>query len=85
MRMWSPTLASLSGSGPELQCWSQTQLDPKLLWLWCRWAAVALIRPVAWKLPYAAHVALKKKEREREINICIIKHYTNITAESVWS
>ena len=50
-------------------------LDPKLLWLWCRPAAVAPIGPLAWKLPYAMHVALKskkkkkkkkKKERERE-------------------
>ena len=25
--------------------------DPVLLWLWCRLAAVALIRPRAWELP----------------------------------
>ena len=34
--------------------------DPALLWLWCRLAAVALIRPLAWKLPCAVVVALKK-------------------------
>ena len=27
--------------------------NPALLWLWCRLAAAALIRPVAWELPYA--------------------------------
>ena len=30
--------------------------------LWCRPAAVALIRPLAWELPYAVVVALKKKK-----------------------
>ena len=27
-------------------------LDPELLWLWCQLAAAALIRPLAWELPY---------------------------------
>ena len=44
--------------------------DLVLLWLWCRLAATALIRPSAWEPPYAVRVALKrlkkKKERERE-------------------
>ena len=46
--------------------------EPKLLWLWCRLAVAAPIRPLAWKLPYATGAALKrpkkkkKKERERE-------------------
>ena len=37
--------------------------DPELLWLWCRPAAVALIQPRAWELPYAAGVALKSKKQ----------------------
>ena len=36
--------------------------DPTLLWLRCRPAAVALIQPTAWKLPYAAGAALKNKQ-----------------------
>ena len=32
-----------------------------LMLLWCRPAAVALIRPVAWEHPYATGVDLKKK------------------------
>ena len=36
--------------------------DLVLLWLWCRPAATALIQPLAWELPYAMGVALKKKE-----------------------
>ena len=31
-----------------------------LLWLWCRLAAAALIRPLAWELPYAASAALNR-------------------------
>ena len=32
-------------------------LDPPFLWLWCRPTAAALIRPLAWELPYAESVA----------------------------
>jgi len=35
--------------------------DLVLLWLWCRLAAVALIRPLAWEPPYATGAALKTK------------------------
>ena len=38
-------------------------LDLVLLWLWQRLAAVALIQPLAWELPYAAGVALKRKNK----------------------
>ena len=38
--------------------------DPSLLWLWCRSAATAPIRPLARELPYAAGVALKKERKE---------------------
>ena len=34
-------------------------LDPKLLWLWYRPAAIALIWPLAWEFPYALGAALK--------------------------
>ena len=37
-------------------------LDPVLLWLWCRLAAAAPIRPLAWELPYVMGVALKNKK-----------------------
>ena len=45
-------------------------LDPTLLWLWCRPAAVAPIGPLAWEPPYTVGVApkrnkTKKKEKER--------------------
>ena len=37
--------------------------DPTLLWLWCRPAALAPIQPLAWELPYAMSVALKRKKK----------------------
>ena len=44
--------------------------DPALLWLWCRPAATAPIRPLAWEPPHAAGLALKsrkRKEGEKEV------------------
>ena len=38
-------------------------LDPELLWLWCRPAVTALIRPLAWEPPYAMGVALKRPKK----------------------
>ena len=43
--------------------------DPVLLWLWCRLAAAALIRPLAWEPPYAVSAALKRpKQRQNKTN-----------------
>ena len=45
-------------------------LDPVLLWLWHRLAAVALIRSLAWEPPKAAGAAIKEggggREKEKE-------------------
>ena len=38
-----------------------------MLWLWRRPAAIALIRPLAWELPHAAGMALKKKKKKKKI------------------
>ena len=40
-------------------------LDPALLWLWHRPAAVALIRPLAWEPPHAVGVGLKSKKKKK--------------------
>ena len=37
------------------------------LWLWCRLAAAALIRPLAWEPPCAMGVALKSKKQEKKL------------------
>ena len=59
------SLALLSG----LRIWCCRELwcrsDPALLWLWCRPAAVALIRPLAWELPHASGVALKRPKKKK--------------------
>ena len=50
-------------------------LDLVFLWLWYRLAAVALIRPPAWELPYAPGVALKRQKKKdslgTKVNACI--------------
>ena len=40
--------------------------DPALLWPWRRLAITAPIGPLAWKPPYAAGVALKRKTKKRK-------------------
>ena len=44
-------------------------LDPPLLWLWCKVAAVALIWPLTWELLHTANAALKSKERKKRKRI----------------
>ena len=46
--------------------------DPALLWLWCRLAATAPIRPLAWEPPYAAGAAqeiAKKQNKTKQKQI----------------
>ena len=40
-------------------------LDPTLLWLWRRLAAIAPIRPLAREPPYATGAALEKAKRQK--------------------
>ena len=40
--------------------------EPALLWLWCRLAATAPLWLLAWKLPCAVDVALKRKKNKKE-------------------
>jgi len=39
-------------------------LDLALLWLWCRLAATAPIRPIAWEPPCAKSAALKRQKKK---------------------
>ena len=76
MRLRVRSLPLLSGLGIRHCCelWYglQTRLGPPLLWLWCRPAATAPIRPISWELPYAAGEAQemekkrKKKKKEKK-------------------
>ena len=52
---------------------SSRSSDPALLWLWCRLAAAAPIRPLGQELPYATGVALntdreKKRRQKTEVH-----------------
>ena len=40
--------------------------DPALLWLWCRPAATAPIRPLVWEPPYAAGAAQEIAKRQNK-------------------
>ena len=53
------------GSIPGLTQWVE---NLALLWLWCRRAAIAPIRPLAWEPPYAAGVTLKKTKKKENIS-----------------
>ena len=46
-------------------------LDPELLWLWCRPAAVAPAGPLAWQPPYVVGAALKSKKKKKKKYIYI--------------
>ena len=67
-----------TSSIPGLTQWDK---DPALLWLWCRLGAVALIRPLAWELPYAVGASLKrqkKKKKERKREVVLLSPYPSL-------
>ena len=65
-----PSMASLSRSKIwrccKLQCSCRCGSDPALLWLWHRPVAVASIWPLACELPYAASMAIRRKEKNKQ-------------------
>ena len=70
MRMWVRSLASLSvfRIGVAMSCGVGCRhgLGPELLGLWGRPTAIALIRPLAWELPYAMGMALKRQKKKKK-------------------
>ena len=52
-----------TGLIPDLAQWVK---DLSFLWLWCRLAAVAPIRPLAWEPPYTADAALKRQTKQNK-------------------
>ena len=57
LTQWVKDLAFLWAAG------CRGGLDLALLWLWHRPVAIALIRPLAWKSPYAMGAALQKQNK----------------------
>ena len=53
--------------------------DPALLWVWCRLAAAAPIRPLAWELLYAAGEALQSKKNQNQRKLIPRTSYSSIT------
>ena len=73
------------GCGVDCRC----DLDPALLWLWCRPAAVALIEPLAWELLYGAGIPKKEKkkkmtEKEARAKVGVFKASTSRNGELGW-
>ena len=69
------------GSGVVVSCGvgRRRGSDLALVWLWCRPAATALIRSLAWEPPYAAGAAIKKdqkKKKKREKKITNVHHFS---------
>ena len=58
----------IKGSGIAMSCGEGCRRgwDPTLLWLWCKPAAVALIRPLVWEPPYAMGVVLEKTKKTKK-------------------
>ena len=57
-----------------MRCGCRFGLEPALLWLWCRLVAATLIRPLAWELPYASGVALKR-QKKKKVHSCEMYSY----------
>ena len=72
MRLRVRSLASLSGlrlrCGVAVSCGVGCRggSDPALLWLWCRPAATAPIRLLAWEPPHASGTALKRQKAKKK-------------------
>ena len=75
------------GSGIAVSCGvvCRRSLGPAMLWLWCRPAAAAPIRPLARELKYAAGTTLKKLgvgESEREEKVPQKPHCLDLNSNS---
>ena len=67
MKFWVPSLALLRGLriGIAVSCGVGRRCGSDLAWMWCRLAAVALMRPLAWEPLYAEGMALKSKRQKK--------------------
>ena len=67
-----PGLIQSSGVAMSCGVGHRCDLDPVLLCLGCRLAAVAPIWPLGWELPYAGSATLKsKKKKKKKCEMCV--------------
>ena len=59
--------------------------DPTLLWLWCRPAAVAPIRPLAREPPSAAGEALKSKKKKKKKEWPFLLYFPPFKAHTIFA
>ena len=67
------------GSGVAVICGVGRRCGSDPMMLWCRLAAVALIRPLAWEPPYATGAALKRqkqKKKKKEMSLIDYNYYS---------
>ena len=62
LAQWVKDLGIAVSCGAGCRC----SFDPTLLWLWCRLAATAPMRPLAWEPPYIVGAALEKTKRPKK-------------------
>ena len=81
-RLVNPTsIHEDAGPTPGLDQWAK---ELALLWLWCRPAATAVIRPLVWEPPYAAGVALKRQKDQKKKNKKTKKQKNNVYGLLCW-
>ena len=71
---WPRSVGLVSGFATRCSVGHRCGSDPVLLWLWCRPAAAALIRPLTWELSYAVGAAPKDKTNKQTNSKEILLH-----------
>ena len=70
----------------RVQVWSLASLSrlriQRCCELWCRPAAAALIRPLAWELPYATGMAIKRKGKKTFMLVSCLLDWSRLSLES---